>query len=85
VTSYELVHIAWIDSQVSNSWEKSQDILPEFDELHSVGFLIDHGPDGYVLAGMLDPEASSVNAVQFIPRGCVRKVTSLCLMKTLMT
>lgn len=80
----ELVHIKWIDSEVSNEWSVIGELSHSFDEIHSVGFLIDQTEQGYVLAGMWDVETCSINAIQFIPKGCVTKVTSLCLLKKMM-
>jgi hypothetical protein len=80
---YEIVHIKWVDSEVLNEWTDAKSLKPSFDELHSIGFLIDQGPEGYLVAGMVDPETASINAIQFIPKGCVKKITPLTLLKAL--
>jgi hypothetical protein len=78
----KLVHIRWIDSEVAADWTDLADIDRVFDPIESVGFLINENEEGYTLAGMAAPETDCYNNLQYIPRGCVKKVTPLCLLMT---
>jgi hypothetical protein len=81
MTSLDVVHLTWVDSESLNEWTHVDELTGPLSMLHAVGFLVHQNTEFYVLCVSYDPLNECANGVMAIPRACVKSVQSLSAVK----
>lgn len=70
----KLVHVLWHDTMTVNGWTSIDSILEwKFIPMESYGLIVRQDEEVVVLAGLVGNDGD-LNALQFIPAGCILKI-----------
>jgi len=76
-----VIHVMWRDSESSNEWTPLNEVTPELDLTHTVGFLVKEEESFLLLALSYDPGTESINGYKKIPRSAIEKTRKICSIK----
>lgn len=77
----KVVHVEWLDSTAVAVWDDPLEI-EQLPTTHSAGFLIKETNNSLVLALSFDPDTAEVNSYKQIPLAAIKKMRTLCKIKT---
>lgn len=73
--SKKTVCIKWIDAETNFGWtdidEDVKSLKKNLPVCYTLGYLLDKGKDGYIVAQTVGADNQNINGRIFIPRGCV--------------
>lgn len=76
-----ILHIAWLDSETSDGWQKTDEVGQELGATHSTGFLIHESDQFILIAHSYDPDTESANGLMTIPKGAIKSRRTICRVK----
>lgn len=62
-----LVYVEWIDSEMVEGWQPVEDVSPEFESVHTIGWLVAENDQGVTIAAHLDETGKRTCDVMRIP------------------